>query len=116
MEHVKLFGQACSPSKEYASDDAKWAVAMLLFDQVFHEFLEGWFQRIRGFKEADEKVVGHGIGVLGVGREAVVGAGKGDLDEANVGVRRNGRPELLDVEGVVDKCYGVLLSLFYAES
>lgn len=99
MEHVKLFGQACSPSKEYVSKDAKWPVAMLFFDKVFYEFLEGWFQRVGGFKEADDKVVGSGIGVLDVGRETVVRTRKGELDEANGGVWRNGRPELLDVEG-----------------
>lgn len=61
----------------------------------------------------DDEVVRKGIGVLGVGREAMVGAGERDFKEANGGVLRERRSELLDVEGGVDKSYGVILSLFF---
>lgn len=60
-------------------------------------------------------MVGNGVGVLRVGREAMVGAAEGDLNEANGGVWRERGPELSDVERGVDKCYGVLLFLLYVD-
>lgn len=115
MENVKLFSHASGPSKEYVGDNAERALAVLLFGYVLDEFLERWSERSRGFEEANDEVVGNGVGVLGVGWEAVVGAAEGDLDEANGGVWREGGAELLDVERGVDKRYGVLLSLLYLD-
>lgn len=115
LEHVKLSGDVCSPSKENIDDDAKRGTALLLFDEILDEFLESWFERDRSFKEANDEVVGKGVGVLGIGWETMVGAAEGDLNKVNGGFRRERVPELLDVERGVDKGNGVVRSLFYVE-
>lgn len=63
-------------------------------------------------EEAEAKAVGEGIGVFGVGREAVIGAVEGDLHESNGGggeamtIKRF--VKFLDVERSVYQSYGVL--------
>lgn len=57
-------------------------------------------------------MVGKGIGVFIIGREAVVGVAEGDLHETNGGVWRKRGPEFLDIEWSVDEGYGVVRSLF----
>lgn len=88
----------------------------MLFDEIVDDFLESRFERERSFKEANDEVIGKGVGVLSIGWEAIVGAGEGDLNKINGGFRRERVPELLDIERSVDKGYGMVGSSFYVES
>lgn len=62
--------------------------------------------------EANDEVVGDGVGVLGVGGEVVVGGVEGDGEEGDGGVWWERGFEFCDVEGGVDYGDGVVSCLF----
>lgn len=59
---------------------------LVLEEDVLDEGFEGWLEGGGGLDEANDEVVGDGVGVLRVGREAVVGGSEGDFDEGDGGV------------------------------
>lgn len=67
-------------------------------------------------EEINDAIIREDIGVLGVGREAMIRAAKRDFKEANGGGWRDCRPEFLDVERRADKGDAVALLLLYMKS
>lgn len=79
----------------------------MLSGEVRNESGEVWAQGFGGVEEADDEGDGEGVGVIGSGREAVIGAPEGEGVEADVGGGREGGGEALDVVRGVDECDGV---------
>lgn len=80
---------------------------MLLGNEIRKEFREGRFERQRSVEEVVEEMVGKGISVLDMRREAMVGAGEGDLEKTNIRVWREGGSDNVGVEWGGDKGNGV---------
>ena len=67
-------------------------------------------------EESGNERIREDIGVLGAGREAMIGAAKRDFEEAYRGSWRDCRAEFLDIERRVDECDGVAFLLLYMKS
>ena len=72
MRHPKLMGNLNRPAKKHVHDYAEWEVAILLSNKFRNEFSEREFERQGSLNEAKDERVRKSIGVLSVGRKAMV--------------------------------------------
>lgn len=96
MEDVELMGDRRRPPEEKIGHHTERRSSGV--DQSRKDVSEGGFKRGGGDKEFEDSVGREGVGVLGVGREAVVGGVEGDFEEANGGFGRKNTAEIGDVE------------------
>lgn len=109
MENPELVGYRRRPPKEKIGHHTKRRSSSV--NQSREDVSEGWFKRSRGDKEIADLVWRERIGVLRVGREAMVGGVEGDFKEANGGGGRKNTAEIGDVEwGVYE---GDLIALLF---
>jgi len=78
VEGAELFGDGGGPAEEEVGDDEEFA-GFVLYEDVAEEVCEGGFEGGGGLDEANDEVVGYGVGVLCVGRETVLGGSERDF-------------------------------------
>lgn len=113
MKNSEFVCDIRGPTEECVGDDSN-----RLWGKGGEQVVERKLERGGGLEEAEAESVGEGIGVFGVGREAVIGAVEGDLEEFNGGggaamIKRF--LEFLDVERSVYESYSVV-HVVYASS
>lgn len=113
MKDTKLFSNSSSPTKEEVSNNTKGRVASLLTCNILNELPKSRLEGSGGMEEANDERVRKNIGVFSVGREAMIGAIKGNFKKTNGRVRRERRVEFVEVERSVNKGDVVVLCLLY---
>ena len=98
VEDGKFAGDLHRPSEEHIGDDADWRSAAP-DGGVEEEGAKMGAERVEGVEEADDVVAAESVGVLAIGREAVVRAAEGELYEAEKILPGNFEAESLNVEG-----------------
>lgn len=78
------------PSQEHVADDAKRQASAVFLRDPADEKLEMGFQKLRGFHETNEKTVRKGVRVFCLRRKTVVGAGEGQLRQADIQIGASG--------------------------
>ncbi|GLT82229.1 hypothetical protein SLE2022_006320 [Rubroshorea leprosula] len=115
VKDAELLSNSSGPPKKDVPDDANRSTAVLLADEIGDEVFESGPEGNGSFEKADDEVIRKNIAVLGIGREAMVGAVEGELKEPDGGVGGKRGAELGDVERGVNQGDVVVGGFLYME-